>query len=138
MTNFSQIFLHVIFIGSFVFFIILAAILLKPFRLHKRRPKSTAALKISYLLYLVIFLTYVYLLLFYRELDPGIEKGIINFRFSLEYIAFMIAFFVPNIAMLIRRKIRTWRVNYNYIMMAFNLFIVLYLINRIYNTDWSF
>lgn len=138
MQNFSQVFLHLIFIGSFAFFVLLAAILLKPFRLHKQRPYSTAAMKITYLVYLGVFLAYIYLLLFYFDAQPGAEKGIINFKLRLEYVAFLVAFVVPNVAMLIRRKIKRWRVNYNIIVSSFNIFILLYLILRIWTTDWEF
>ena len=138
MSNYSQIFLHLVFIGAFAFFLLLASILLKPFRLHKRRPYSTASLKISYLLYLTIFLAYIYMLLFFSDLQPGVEKGIINFKLSLEYVAFLIAFIAPNIIMLARRKIKTWRVNYNVIFTVMNVVISLYLIVRIFTIEWVF
>ena len=138
MSNYSQIFLHLVFIGAFAFFVLLASILLKPFRLHKRRPYSTAALKVSYILYLATFLAYIYMLLFFFDLQPGVEKGLINFKLSLEYVAFLIAFVVPNVGMLARRKIKTWRVNYNLIFTVINILIVLYLMVRLFTIDWVF
>jgi len=138
MQNLSQVFLHIIFIGSFAFFVVLATILLKPFRLHKQRPYSTAVMKTTYLVYLAVFLAYIYLLLFYFEVQPGADKGIISFRMRLEYVAFLVAFVVPNVAMLVRRKIKHWRVNYNIIASAFNIFILIYLVLRIWTTDWEF
>ncbi len=138
MSNYSQIFLHLVFIGAFAFFVLLATILLKPFRLHKRRPYSTAALKLSYILYLATFLAYIYMLLFFFDLQPGVEKGIINFKLSLEYVAFLFAFVVPNVGMLARRKIKTWRVNYNLVFTVINILIVLYLAVRLFTIDWVF
>jgi len=138
MSNYSQIFLHLVFIGAFAFFVLLASILLKPFRLHKRRPYSTAALKVSYILYLATFLAYIYMLLFFFDLQPGVEKGIINFKLSLEYVAFLFAFVVPNVGMLARRKIKTWRVNYNLVFTVINILIVLYLMVRLFTIDWVF
>jgi hypothetical protein len=138
MSNYSQIFLHLVFIGAFAFFILLASILLKPFRLHKRRPYSTAALKVSYLIYLATFLAYIYMLLFFYDLQPGVEKGIINFKLSLEYVAFLFSFVVPNVGMLVRRKIKTWRVNYNLIFTVINILILLYLMVRLFTIDWVF
>jgi hypothetical protein len=138
MSNYSQIFLHLVFIGAFAFFVLLASILLKPFRLHKRRPYSTAALKISYLLYLASFLSYIYMLLFFYDIQPGVEKGIINFKLSLEYVSFLIAFIVPNVGMLARRKFKTWRVNYNVFFTVVNIIIFLYLMVRLFTIDWVF
>lgn len=138
MQNLSQVFLHLIFIGSFAFFVLLATILLKPFRLHKQRPYSTAVMKTTYLVYLAVFLGYIYLLLFYYNAQPGTDKGIISFKMRLEYIAFLVAFIVPNVAMLIRRKIKRWRVNYNIIASSFNIFILIYLALRIWTSDWDF
>ena len=138
MSNYSQIFLHLVFIGAFAFFVLLASILLKPFRLHKRRPYSTAALKVSYLIYLATFLAYIYMLLFFYDLQPGVEKGIINFKLSLEYVAFLFSFVVPNVGMLARRKIKTWRVNYNLIFTVINVLIILYLMVRLFTIDWVF
>lgn len=138
MSNYSQIFLHLVFIGAFAFFVLLASILLKPFRLHKRRPYSTAALKISYLLYLASFLSYIYMLLFFYDIQPGVEKGIINFKLSLEYVSFLIAFILPNVGMLARRKFKTWRVNYNVIFTVVNIVIFLYLMVRLFTIDWVF
>ena len=138
MSTYSQIFLHLVFIGAFAFFVLLSGILLKPFRLHKRRPYSTAALKVSYIMYLATFLAYIYMLLFFYDIQPGVEKGIINFKLSLEYVAFLFAFVVPNIGMLARRKIKSWRVNYNLIFTIINVVIILYLMVRLFTIDWVF
>jgi len=138
MSSYSQIFLHLVFIGAFGFFVLLAFILLKPFQLHKRRPYSTAALKVSYLVYLTSFLAYIYMLLFFYDLQPGVERGIINFKLSLEYVAFLFAFIVPNVGMLARRKIKTWRVNYNMVFTLINTIIFLYLLVRLFTIDWVF
>jgi hypothetical protein len=78
------------------------------------------------------------MLLFFSDLQPGVEKGIINFKLSLEYVAFLIAFIAPNIIMLARRKIKTWRVNYNVIFTVMNVVISLYLIVRIFTIEWVF
>jgi len=64
MNNFFQFLLHFIFIATFLFVYIIAIIILKPFRLHRKRKFSTITLKLSYLIYLAFFLGFVYLVLF--------------------------------------------------------------------------
>ena len=47
--------LHFIFITAFLLVYVVAIIILKPFRKHRKRPVSTITLKISYLVYLAAF-----------------------------------------------------------------------------------
>jgi len=78
------------------------------------------------------------MLLFFYDVQSSVEKGIINFKLSIEYVAFLTAFIVPNVGMLARRKIKTWRINYNVIFTVINIIIFLYLIVRIFTIDWVF
>ena len=55
MNGFLNFLLHLIFIATFVFLYVVSIIILRPFRKHRKRPVSTIALKMSYLLYLAVF-----------------------------------------------------------------------------------
>ena len=130
--------LHFIFIAAFLLIYIIAIIILKPFRIHRKRPVSTIFIKASYLIYLACFLLMAYLILFFlpaaepaEELD---EERILN---SLTVFS-ILAFFIPNIGIMIRRRILSWRVSYNYLISGFNIVIALGLIWFILDLPWQF
>ena len=130
--------LHFIFIAAFLLIYIIAIIILKPFRIHRKRPVSTIFIKASYLIYLVCFLLMAYLILFFlpaaepaEELD---EERILN---SLTVFS-ILAFFIPNIGIMIRRRILSWRVTYNYLISGFNIVIALGLLWFILDLPWQF
>ena len=130
--------LHFIFIAAFLLIYIIAIIILKPFRIHRKRPVSTIFIKASYLIYLACFLLMAYLILFFlpaaepaEELD---EERILN---SLTVFS-ILAFFIPNIGIMIRRRISNWRVTYNYVVTALNVLISLGLIWFILDMPWQF
>ena len=130
--------LHFIFIAAFLLIYIIAIIILKPFRIHRKRPVSTIFIKASYLIYLVCFLLMAYLILFFlpaaepaEELD---EERILN---SLTVFS-ILAFFIPNIGIMIRRRILSWRVTYNYLISGLNIVIALGLIWFILDLPWQF
>ncbi len=79
-----------------------------------------------------------YLILFFlpaaepaEEMD---EEKILN---SLTVFS-ILAFFIPNIGIMIRRRITTWRVTYNYLISAFNILIAIGLIWFILDLPWQF
>lgn len=130
--------LHFIFIAAFLLIYIIAIIILKPFRIHRKRPVSTILIKASYLIYLACFLLMAYLILFFssgaetsEEVD---EEKILNMLtvFSI------FAFFIPNIGIMIRRRITSWRVTYNYIVSALNILIALGMVWFILDLPWEF
>lgn len=130
--------LHFIFIAAFLLIYIIAIIILKPFRIHRKRPVSTIFIKASYLLYLASFLLMAYLILFFlpsaepaEEMD---EERILN---SLTIFS-ILAFFIPNIGIMIRRRIQSWRVAYNYLVSGFNILIALGLLWFIMDLPWQF
>lgn len=130
--------LHFIFIAAFLLIYIIAIIILKPFRIHRKRPVSTISIKASYLVYLACFLLMAYLILFFlptaeptEEMD---EERILN---SLTVFS-VLAFFIPNIGIMIRRRIVSWRVAYNYLISAFNIAIAAGLIWFITDLPWQF
>lgn len=130
--------LHFIFIAAFLLIYIIAIIILKPFRIHRKRAVSTIFIKVSYLIYLACFLLMAYLILFFlpaaepaKELD---EERILN---SLTVFS-ILAFFIPNIGIMIRRRILSWRVAYNYLISGFNIVISMGLIWFILDLPWQF
>lgn len=130
--------LHFIFIAAFLLIYIIAIIVLKPARIHRKRPVSTIFIKVSYLIYLACFLLMAYLILFFlpsaepaEEMD---EEKILN---SLTIFS-ILAFFIPNVGIMIRRRITSWRVPYNYIASGFNIAIALGLLWFILDLPWQF
>jgi len=48
------------------------------------------------------------------------------------------AFFIPNIGIMIRRRIISWRISYNFIVAALNILIALGMIWFIMDLPWEF
>ena len=98
---------QVFFLIGYVFLFIISIIILRPFRMHRKRKKSTVTLKITYLLYLVVFLCFTYLLLFgnkeLREDDVPYDT-----LFNVHFLLFLTATIVPNIGIMIRKKIKKY------------------------------
>ena len=109
MNNFFQFLLHFIFIATFLFVYIIAIIILKPFRLHRKRKLSTVSLKMSYLIYLAFFLTFVYLVLFFADNQVDTEEYMENGTSAIYYIIVLVSFFLPNIGIMIRRRFKNKR-----------------------------
>lgn len=130
--------LHFIFIAAFLLIFIIAIIILKPFRIHRKRPMSTIFLKASYLVYLACFLLMAYLILFFSASTEPAEDVDEERLLNLLTIFSVLAFFIPNIGIMIRRRISTWRVSYNYLVTALNLLISIGLIWFILDLPWQF
>ena len=130
--------LHFIFIAAFLLIYIIAIIILKPFRIHRKRPVSTIFIKASYLLYLACFLMMAYLILFFlpsaEPAEDVDEERILN---SLTVFS-ILAFFIPNVGIMIRRRILSWRIAYNYMVSGFNIMIAIGLIWFILDLPWQF
>jgi hypothetical protein len=130
--------LHFIFIAAFLLIYIIAIIILKPFRIHRKRPVSTIFIKASYLIYLACFMLMAYLILFFsataEPAEDVDEERILN---TLTVFS-VLAFFIPNIGIMIRRRIGSWRVAYNYLITALNILISIGLIWFIIDLPWQF
>jgi cytochrome bd-type quinol oxidase subunit 2 len=138
MNNFFQFLLHFIFIATFLFVYIIAIIILKPFRLHRKRKVSTLALKLSYLVYLAFFLAFVYLVLFFADNEVKTEENMENGTSAIHYIIVLLSFFIPNIGIMIRRRFKNKRGTYNYLATALNFFIILSLVFLMSQIQWDF
>ena len=137
MNNFFQLILHLIFIATFLFIFIIAFIILKPFRLHHKRKISTVAIKVSYLIYLIFFLGFVYLVLFFAD-NTAKEEETLEFNTSaLYYILVLLAFFLPNIGIMIRRRFNKNRITYNYVMTIINLLTIGALVFLMGSIEWK-
>ncbi len=130
--------LHFIFIAAFLLIYIIAIIILKPFRIHRKRPMSTIFLKASYLVYLACFLLMAYLILFFSATTEPSEDVDEERILNLLTVFSVLAFFIPNIGIMIRRRVSKWRVTYNYAVTALNILISLGLIWFILDMPWQF
>jgi len=130
--------LHFIFVAAFLLIYIIAIIFLKPFRLHHKRPVSTIFLKTSYLIYLAFFILMAYLILFFSVTSEPADELSEDRIFNVFTIFSVFAFFIPNIGIMIRRSIRSWRVAYNYLFSLLNLIIAAGLIYFITDIPWGF
>jgi len=130
--------LHFIFIAAFLLIYIIAIIILKPFRIHRKRPVSTILIKASYLIYLACFLLMAYLILFFSASSEPVEEVDEDKVLNTLTIFSIFAFFIPNIGIMIRRRIVTWRVPYNYAVTVLNLVIALVMTWFIMDIPWEF
>ena len=130
--------LHFIFIAAFLLVYVISIIILKPFRLHRKRPVSTITLKTSYLIYLATFMLLAYLVLFFSITSEPTEEAAEEKIFTAFTIFSVFAFFIPNVGIMIRRSIKSWRVTYNYIFTAINLVIAGGLVYYITDIPWQF
>jgi uncharacterized membrane protein YqaE (UPF0057 family) len=130
--------LHFIFIAAFLLIYIIAIIILKPFRLHRKRPVSTIFIKASYLLYLACFMLMAYLILFFSASAEPAEDVDEERILNVLTVFSVLAFFIPNIGIMIRRRIGSWRVTYNYLLTLLNILISGGLIWFIADMPWQF
>jgi hypothetical protein len=130
--------LHFIFIAAFLLIYIIAIIILKPFRIHRKRPVSTILLKASYLIYLACFLLMAYLILFFSASSEAAEEVDEEKILNMLTVFSIFAFFIPNIGIMIRRRISSWRVTFNFVAAALNFIIALGMIWFIMDLPWEF
>jgi hypothetical protein len=116
MSNFEEVMKHILGVVFIVFIFSLAYAYLKPHQLHKRRLVSTLLLKISYLFYLLVLLIVVYL-------SALVKGGLEDVFMGIEFFAFLIVLFVPNIGILARKlgHFSKKRESYNYFFTVVNI-----------------
>ncbi len=124
------------FVIGYVIIFVISIIILKPFKIHRKRPVSTISLKISFLVFLVLFLIFTYLLLFgAKELS---ENDIpFDTLFNLHFLIFMSSSIIPIFGIMIRRKIKKKRVQYNIIFIFLNLIYTFYLLYAVLSHKWA-
>jgi len=122
-------------IGYIVLFVV-TVLILRPFRFHKRRLKSTIVLKISYLLYLASFLTFTYLLLFGKKEIAESEQPF-ETLFNIHFLFFLTSTIIPNLGIMIRRRIKKNRVEYNILASIIILLYFFYLSYLCVSHKWA-
>jgi uncharacterized membrane protein YhaH (DUF805 family) len=115
---------------------VVTIIILKPFRFHKRRQKSTVFLKFSYLLYLASFLVFTYLLLFGKKQVNESEQPY-ETLFNIHFLFFLTSTIIPNVGIMIRRRIKTNRIEYNILVSIINMLYFFYLIFLCVSHKWA-
>lgn len=124
------------FLFGYVVLYVISIIILKPFRVHHHRPKSTIVLKVSYLLFLAVFLIFTYLLLFGKKVLS--EEDIpYDTLFNIHFLLFLTSTIIPNIGIMIRRSIRKKRMEYNLLFIFINLLYTAYLLYLIISEKWA-
>lgn len=119
--NFFQVLLRLLALGTLSFVFIIAVLLLQPGKTHRKRKISTPFLKTSYLLYLAVFMSFIYFLLFTTQnLDPYFNE--------VNYLLTAMAGTLPTVTVLLRRKVHKNRSFYNYFTGILNLVITLFLV----------
>lgn len=124
------------FLLGYMILYVVSIIILRPFRIHKRRRKSTIALKISYLIFLAFFLIFTYMLLFGQKVldqDDQPYESIFNFYFMV----FLTATVVPNVGIMVRRRVKKNRVEFNISFTVINLLYAAYLFFLIMSGQWA-
>lgn len=118
--NFTEILNHILGVIFIIIIFALAYAYLKPHQLHKRRLVSTLLLKLSYLFYLLVLLIVVYF-------SALVKGGLENVFYGIEFFAFLIVLFVPNIGILARKlgHFSKKREGYNYFFTVVNILSVI-------------
>jgi hypothetical protein len=124
------------FLFGYIILYIITLIILKPFRIHRRRQKSTVFLKIGYLLYLASFLVFTYLLLFGKRILSSNDHPYSSL-FNIHFFFFLTSTIVPNVGIMLRRKIARNRIQYNLFMGIINLLYFLYLTYLCASNKWA-
>ena len=79
-----------------------------------------------------------YLILFFSSSAEPSEEVDEERILNMLTVFSIFAFFIPNIGIMVRRRISTWRVSYNYIVSALNILIALGMIWFILDLPWEF
>lgn len=131
MDTFIQFLLHLLVISAFLLIFVLATVFVRPFMIHRKRMISTMILKIGYLVYLFVLLSFFYFLIF-------IDKDLSEFITDLHFIILLLTLFIPSTGMLLRRRFRKTRSFYNYILTAIHLGTIIYLALLFYQIQLLF
>ncbi|MBN1413921.1 MAG: hypothetical protein JW973_02370 [Bacteroidales bacterium] len=127
---------QVFFLIGYMLIFVVTIIILRPFRIHRRRMKSTIALKVSYLLYQISFLVFTYLLLFGNKELAEDEKPY-DTLFNIHFMLFLTATILPNLGIMIRKGIKRNRIEYNIIVTLINILYFIYLLFLCISRKWA-
>jgi hypothetical protein len=127
---------QVFFLIGYLLIFVVTTIILRPFRVHHRRMKSTIALKVSYLLYQASFLVFTYLLLFGNKELAENEKPY-DTLFNIHFLLFLTATLFPNLGIMIRKGFKKNRIEYNVTFMILNMVYFVYLLYLCLSRKWA-
>jgi uncharacterized membrane protein YhaH (DUF805 family) len=136
MGNFFHGVFQTFFLIGYVVLFVVTILILRPFRYHKRRQKSTVFLKTSYLAYLASFLAFTYLLLFGKKEVAATEQAY-ETLFNIHFLFFLTSTLIPNIGIMIRRHIKKNRVEYNLLVALINMSYFFYLTYLCVSHKWA-
>lgn len=136
MSNTFQNIFQFFFMGGYILLYVVSIIILKPFRIHRRRTKSTIGLKISYLIFLGTFLIFTYLLLFGQKVIND-NTQLYDTLFNIHFLYFLSSTIVPNVGIMIRKKVKKKRIEYNVVFTIVNMLYAVYLIFLITSGKWA-
>jgi hypothetical protein len=136
MDSFFHNIFQIFFLFGYLILYVVSIIILKPFRIHRHRPKSTIAIKVSYLAFLAVFLVFTYLLLFGKK-ELSEEDMPYDTLFNIHFLLFLSSTIVPNVGIMLRRSIRKKRIGFNLIFIAVNLLYTAYLLFLIISKKWA-
>jgi hypothetical protein len=127
---------QVFFLIGYVLIFVVTIIILRPFRIHRRRMKSTIVLKISYLLYQISFLVFTYLLLFGNK-ELAEDEQPYDTLFNIHFMLFLTATILPNLGIMIRKRIKRNRIEYNITVTLINIIYFIYLLYLCFSRKWA-
>ncbi len=127
---------QVFFIIALVLLFVISIIILKPFRVHRRRTATTISLKLSYILFLGAFLVFTYLMLFgvKQQVDDELPyETLLNKHFIL-YITSTV---IPNFGVMARKQFTKKRILYNQLFTFVNLLYLSYILYALFTRKWA-
>jgi hypothetical protein len=127
---------QVFFLIGYILIFVVTIIILRPFRIHRRRFKSTIALKTSYLLYQASFLVFTYLLLFGNK-ELAEDEQPYDTLFNIHFLLFLSATILPNLGIMIRKGIKRRRIEYNISVTLINTIYFIYLLFLCISRKWA-
>ena len=127
---------QVFFLIGYVLIFVVTIIILRPFRIHRRRMKSTITLKFSYLLYQISFIVFTYLLLFGNK-ELAEDEQPYDTLFNIHFMLFLTATIIPNLGIMIRKKIKRNRIEYNITVTLINILYFSYLLFLCFSRKWA-
>jgi len=127
---------QVFFLIGYLLIFVVTVIILRPFRVHHRRMKSTIVLKVSYLLYQASFLVFTYLLLFGNKKLAEDEQPY-DTLFNIHFLLFLTATLFPNLGIMIRKGFKKNRIEYNIIFAVINMLYFTYLLYLSISRKWA-
>jgi hypothetical protein len=136
MGNFFHGIFQFFFLIGYIILFVVTFIIIKPFRVHHRRQKSTVFLKTSYLLYLASFMIFTYLLLFGKRILSNEDQPYTSL-FNIHFFFFLTSTLIPNLGIMLRRKMTQNRIQYNILMGIVNVLYCIYLAYLCASNKWA-